>query len=808
MATPIGSLVINLAANTAQLRNDLNRATGEVSRFVGVTGSLLRGLGASLAVGGITLLVQRTLDSVDALDKMATRVGVGVERLQELQFAARNTGVSTQDLDSALTKLNARIGAAVAGSKEAQDAFKRMGLDILNTNGSVREAGEQFTRIADKVRNAADATERARILNDAFGKGGQALAAMMIEGAAGIERMSAKARELGIILDASVIAEGNKAKDALSILSTVIGMNLARAILAASPLLVKMSEELVQTTKAAVDFWEALLNPSGESATAGALAKEIANLQRLKKELREIETGTGVGAMLNRFFGQDTNTRNAIKASEDAIAGYRQNLRDAVRERSEINAAARPKDRPPVTIAIDPGATRALEAFREKLLALQDAGDPVLQALSAIRAEANKLKEMGVAAKAVDALAAAMSRLVIDQAAQKAWTEYADAVIAETERVLATELAITDKIIAEEKRLTDEGVASWVAHADGIIGETERILAAELAMTDKVIADEKALTEQGIKDWVAYADAVIAETERALQAESAITDKVRAPRVALDQAMKNISNSVALLGAAFDPLPAQIKATETAMLAMADAVGVADPQVQRLRVTLEGLKQAQVVGTVIRESFDAVSRAITTAVTGVIQGTLTVKEAFANMGQSIVISLSERLITKGLDAIAEALATFVEELITSATAARAAAALVNAAMSSIGGGMGTADLGVNYYSASGGYYMATGGVVKARPGGTHVVVGEAGSDEMIVPLNRYTGGLASGGGGVTVIINNTVPNTEATARESSGADGQKQIEVLVAAAVESKAARGGLQSMFDAYGMKRRGRLR
>jgi len=43
--------------------------------------------------------------------------------------------------------------------------------------------------------------------------------------------------------------------------------------------------------------------------------------------------------------------------------------------------------------------------------------------------------------------------------------------------------------------------------------------------------------------------------------------------------------------------------------------------------------------------------------------------------------------------------------------------------------------------------MASGGVVKARPGGTLVNVGEAGRDEAIVPLG------AGGGGAVNITIN-------------------------------------------------------
>jgi hypothetical protein len=51
-------------------------------------------------VGGLAALVNRSISAADAIGKTADKIGVGVEALQELRFAAKASGVELQTLDS------------------------------------------------------------------------------------------------------------------------------------------------------------------------------------------------------------------------------------------------------------------------------------------------------------------------------------------------------------------------------------------------------------------------------------------------------------------------------------------------------------------------------------------------------------------------------------------------------------------------------------------------------------------------------------------------------------------------------------
>ena len=80
----------------------------------------IRTLGGALlgvtTVGGLAALVDRSISAANAIGKTADTIGVGVEALQELRFAAKASGVEQQTLDIALQRFTRRAGEAAQGS--------------------------------------------------------------------------------------------------------------------------------------------------------------------------------------------------------------------------------------------------------------------------------------------------------------------------------------------------------------------------------------------------------------------------------------------------------------------------------------------------------------------------------------------------------------------------------------------------------------------------------------------------------------------------------------------------------------------
>lgn len=185
---------------------ELDRVRGTAERFSGA----LRSVGVGLSVAAFTNFARGALQAADAVGKAADRIGLGVEAYQELRYAADLAGVSAQQLEEAMAQLNRRI----AEGKLPYD----------NTE-------QALAAIADRLEATSDSTERAKIVNDAFGESGRRLIPLLKDGAAGLAAVRKEARDLNLVLDNETVRAAEKFNDQLSRMNQVIQTNLQAGLL-------------------------------------------------------------------------------------------------------------------------------------------------------------------------------------------------------------------------------------------------------------------------------------------------------------------------------------------------------------------------------------------------------------------------------------------------------------------------------------------------------------------------------------------------------------------------------------------------
>lgn len=157
---------------------------------------------AATAVGfSLSQMMSKFLDTGDAIDKASIRLGIGAERLQSLQYAAKMSGATAEDMNSALGKLNENIAKAVAGkNKELASLFKKLGISLRDANGHVRTAADVLPEFADAIQRNTNSSVRARMAIAAFGDAGQKLIPMLQDGSKGLADMEKKAHDLGLTM--------------------------------------------------------------------------------------------------------------------------------------------------------------------------------------------------------------------------------------------------------------------------------------------------------------------------------------------------------------------------------------------------------------------------------------------------------------------------------------------------------------------------------------------------------------------------------------------------------------------------------
>ena len=157
---------------------------------------------AASAVGfSLSQMMSKFLDTGDAIDKASMRLGIGVDKLQSLQYAAKMSGSSAEDMNQALGKLNENIAKAAAGkNKEIASLFDKLGISLRDAKGNLRTAADVLPEFADAIQRNTNSSVRARMAIAAFGDAGQKLIPMLQDGSKGLADMEKRAHDLGLTM--------------------------------------------------------------------------------------------------------------------------------------------------------------------------------------------------------------------------------------------------------------------------------------------------------------------------------------------------------------------------------------------------------------------------------------------------------------------------------------------------------------------------------------------------------------------------------------------------------------------------------
>ena len=229
MAKAQANIVISAKDRTGAalgaVRRRLNRLTRQVS--------LARASFIALAgVAGVGLLVKNSFKLNDSLAKTADKLGVTTESLGGLKHAAALTGVKFQVLDKGIQNMVRNIADFKTGTGEAADAFRLLGLNAADL--AAQKPDEQFSTIAEALRNVKSNTDQVNIAYRIFGGRATALLNTLRLGKDGLAAVTKEARALGVALtriEAAKIEMANdaitRAKSAFQGAANTIAINLA-----------------------------------------------------------------------------------------------------------------------------------------------------------------------------------------------------------------------------------------------------------------------------------------------------------------------------------------------------------------------------------------------------------------------------------------------------------------------------------------------------------------------------------------------------------------------------------------------------
>lgn len=242
----IGALRVTLGLDSAQFEDGLKNAQDKLSGFgasikhtgigaaldevfdrtrlklfddgiarVGLFGDAFEKLGAAgiaagIGIGAAALALEglnKQLDSIDKMGKMAQAAGVTVEQFSALKYAADLSDVSVEQLSTGMTRLSANMATVAEGSKgPASAAFQALGINVKNADGTLRDASDVMLDVAAKFSGMQDGATKTAIAVALFGRAGADLIPMLDKGATGIRGMMAEAQALGLVISEKTTA--------------------------------------------------------------------------------------------------------------------------------------------------------------------------------------------------------------------------------------------------------------------------------------------------------------------------------------------------------------------------------------------------------------------------------------------------------------------------------------------------------------------------------------------------------------------------------------------------------------------------
>lgn len=463
----LAALQVQLELQTAQFTEQMKGVNSQLDKLnnkVNSVSDTFKKAGAAIAglvsVGTVVTIIRSTVDAMDDLRDSAQKVGVTVEELSALNFAASQSGVGIDTLNTALGILNKNLADVEKGTTDAAKVLRAIGVSATDSTA------ETLLKMADAFSAIPDGATKTAAAMAALGKSGKELIPFLNEGREGITEMMERAKELGIVIDGTAADMADKFNDAIGEMSAGIRGTVTQIVQGMLPAMSDLAAAFSATTdtsdewkkfgqgvgevlkfvaKVAVEVWGAFQDLGTSIAALGAAAAAVFSgnfagaaeiMRQWDKDSQQLATNiqARVDAINGMGKGIDEAGNAAKKTGEDMkLLGKIQN--------------ALVTDTKKTTNAYKDMVQLALTPAQQIIIDLNKAGQQRISALEQLKElgtlSPEALKQLGVTAEQV---AEATERL---QKAGGAWTVFDQAVsnVAKNEQAIVDMSAAWDTLV-------------------------------------------------------------------------------------------------------------------------------------------------------------------------------------------------------------------------------------------------------------------------------------------------------------------------------------------------------------------------
>lgn len=250
----LGSLVIELAANTAKFSSDMERAVEVAERGMKriESGSefakhALEAVGVALTVNEFVESIKHAAEYEDKLGEISEKSGILVEDLSALRFAARQTDTNFDALADGLKKFRVTQTEASEGNKELIGLFGRLGVSVKDIDTLSQK--DLFLKTIQGISELGKEGERTTALTKLMGKSADDLGVFANQGAAGIKNLMQRAQELGLVIDSQAVHATKEMNDNIKAMEDLAGKLSLTLLDKLSPHIERITTDMLEAAK-------------------------------------------------------------------------------------------------------------------------------------------------------------------------------------------------------------------------------------------------------------------------------------------------------------------------------------------------------------------------------------------------------------------------------------------------------------------------------------------------------------------------------------------------------------------------------
>ncbi len=256
-AVKAGNAFVEVSAKSTGVQKELNKLKKEFQHV----GEHVMKVGAGVAAGGALifgalseLMHLATERGVEAA-RAAERLGTTTETISALGYAAQASGGDMETFEGAVRKMQNGLTKMEEDGGETANALSKIGLsaqELINL-----PLDDQLDKIADALEKVENASHKAAVIKEIFGKSGSGMLNMLKGGSAGLNELRGDALKNGSVVTGEMAENAEKSHKAFFRLFTAIknvGYAIGEALLPMKEGTKDAIEKVMQIT-ASIRHW-------------------------------------------------------------------------------------------------------------------------------------------------------------------------------------------------------------------------------------------------------------------------------------------------------------------------------------------------------------------------------------------------------------------------------------------------------------------------------------------------------------------------------------------------------------------------